>query len=70
MDEALLRDIERARQEGAIILLKWDGERSDHVCTVVITHKAMDFQFRKDTDDMFTTLREILREFWEAKGVI
>ena len=66
MDEAMMREIERSRQAGAVIILKWDGERSERIYTVILEHHAKQFMFRTDTDDMFSALQEALRQFWEA----
>lgn len=70
MDELLMSEIDRARQAGALFFLKWDGERSARVYTVFLEHRGIGFMFRADTDDMFTTARECLRQFWEAKSKI
>ena len=68
MDDTLLASIERARKAGAVVLLKWDGERSERVCTVLVTDPSIPFHFREDTDDIVYTLNEALRQFSEAHG--
>jgi len=63
MDEALLNEIEEVRQMGAVFILKWDGERSERVYTVILTCHEKQFSFRKDTDDMIATAKDALRQF-------
>ena len=68
MDKALLDEIEEARRRGAVFILKWDGERSERIYTVILTHHEKQFMFRADTDDMMTTAREALEQFWQTKA--
>jgi hypothetical protein len=48
---------------GALVLLKWDHERSSHVCTVAITRQDTDFVRRRDTDQIAATLFEALTDY-------
>jgi hypothetical protein len=66
--DALLQRIEAARALGALVLLKWDGERTNKVCTVVITHTGLDFVVRRDTDDLANSLSEVLDEFESCRS--
>ena len=66
MLDDLIPLIEQARQEGALVLLKWDGERSQRVCTVVITRKDTDYVWRADTDQIAQTLTQALAEYRAA----
>jgi hypothetical protein len=66
MDEALLNEIDGARQNGAVFILKWDGERSERVYTVILSHHEKQFSFRADTDDMTAAAREALQAFHQA----
>lgn len=51
------------RDEGAVILVKWDGGR-DHLCqTVVVTRSDTDYVWRKDCDDLGNTLREAITAY-------
>jgi hypothetical protein len=63
MSDELFASIERARKAGAIVLLKWDGERTERVCTVLVTDPSIPFHFREDTDDIIGSLNEGLRQF-------
>jgi hypothetical protein len=67
MNEQLLAAIEDARQAGAVILVKWDGGRTERVCTVMVTDPLIPFHFREDTDDVVSTLTEALRQFSEMQ---
>ena len=59
--DALLPEIERMRGEGAIVLLKWDGERTADVTTIVITRG--EYFFRTDSDDIERTLRKGIADY-------
>lgn len=61
--DALLPEIDAARRRGAMVILKWDGERSRNVSTVVITHQESDFVWRKDSDNVVTALHEAITAF-------
>jgi len=51
------------RAGGAVVVLKWDGERKDLPYTVVLTHHNANFVWRQDTDDMAAGLRRALQEY-------
>jgi len=57
--DALLPEIDAARQRGAMVILKWDGERNRNVSTVVITHQESDFIWR----NVVTALHEAIAAF-------
>jgi hypothetical protein len=61
--DALVPQIEEARDEGAIVLLKWDGERTVNQCTVVVTRQDTDYVWRKDCIDIAATLAEAMSEY-------
>lgn len=61
--DALLPRIKAARERGAIVLLKWDGERKALCSTVVLLYAPQDFSWRRDTDDIAAALAEALAEF-------
>lgn len=63
MIDALLPGIENVRAQGALVLLKWDGERTHRRCTVVITRQDTDFVWRRDTDDIGSVLLDALTEY-------
>jgi hypothetical protein len=48
--------IEQMQAEGAVVLIKWDGERLSDRCTVVVSHKASEFTWRADSDDIRQSL--------------
>jgi hypothetical protein len=61
--DALVPKIEEARSEGAIVLLKWDGERTHNSCTVVVTRQDTDYVWRRDCVDIAATLAEAMYEY-------
>jgi len=63
MLDQLLPQIEQIQAEGAVVLLKWDGERTHNRCTVVITRQSTDYVWRKDSENLVATLVEALAEY-------
>lgn len=63
MLDELLPQIEQLRVKGAVVVLKWDGERTNNRCTVVITRQDTDYVWRKDSDDLHKTLLDALLEY-------
>jgi hypothetical protein len=63
MIDELIPQIEEIRAQGAIVLLKWDGERTRNRCTVIVTRQDTDYVWRKDCDDIANTLMEALSEY-------
>ena len=71
LDELILQ-VEQLRAEGAVVILKWDGERSHAGCTVVLEaidrtsdakRKPKGFLVHECTSD----LRDILRNMKASK---
>jgi hypothetical protein len=63
MIDQFLSLIDEVRADGAVVLLKWDGERSANRCTVVITKGELDYVWRQDSDDMAESLRTALADY-------
>ena len=63
MIDSLIPQIEDLQAQGALVLLKWDGERTRARCTVVITRQDTDYVWRKDCDDVGSTLAEALADY-------
>lgn len=63
MMNELISQIEEARAQGAVVLLKWDGERTELPCTVVVFRKDTGYSWRKDCDDMAAALAEALSDY-------
>ena len=59
-------EFEKLRLAGAIVLLKWDGERVRHPYTVVVTRRDTDFAFRRDTDDLQRAIAEAVSAYGAA----
>lgn len=62
LDE-LLPLIKELEAEGAVVLFKWDGERTSRKCTVVLSHAAQNFTFRRDSDDLAASFREAVADY-------
>jgi len=67
MIDALLDEIELARKAGAVVVIKFDGERSVRTHTVIVTDTRTAFFFRRDTDQLSLSLQEALEAFWAAR---
>jgi hypothetical protein len=63
MLDELLPLIENLQSQGAVVLLKWDGERSVNRCTVLVSRPASDYTFRRDSDDISALLREAFADY-------
>ncbi len=63
MIDSMIPQIEDLQAQGAVVLLKWDGERTRTRCTVVVTRQETDYVWRKDCDDIASTLAEALAEY-------
>lgn len=68
MIDSLIPQIEELQAQGAMVLLKWDGERTQARCTVVVSRDDTDYVWRKDCDDIVSTLAEALREYKTKHG--
>ena len=66
MLDELIPQIEQLQAEGAIVLLKWDGQRRTNQTTVVVTRQDTDFVWRKDSDNLGLALQEALLEYRAA----
>lgn len=65
LDE-LLPELERLEKDGAVVLLKWDGERTHKKKSVVILNPGTDYQFRTDTDDLAAAIRKGIADYDDA----
>ena len=63
MIDHLLSTIERLQMDGAVIILKWDGQRSADRCTVLITKSEVGYAWRQDSDDIEQSLRVGLADY-------
>ena len=63
MIDSLIPQIEELQAQGAVVLLKWDGERVRNRCTVVVTRQDTDYVWRKDCDDIAVVLAEAILEY-------
>jgi hypothetical protein len=63
MIDQFISQIEQLQADGAVVLLKWDGERQANRITVIVTRRATDYIWRKDSDDLSLALREALHDY-------
>jgi hypothetical protein len=61
--DEFIPQIECLQSEGAVVLLKWDGERSHMKSTIVVTRRDTDYIWRKDCDDVSAALAEALSDY-------
>lgn len=69
MLDQFLSTIEEVQADGAVVLLKWDGQRTANRYTVVITKSEVDYTWRQDCDDMEQTLQAALIDYKAAQGL-
>lgn len=60
-----LPELEQLEEKGAVILLKWDGERDSDKRTIVILKPGTEYQFHQDTDDLAKALEEGISDFYK-----
>ncbi|MGZ3159614.1 MAG: hypothetical protein ACXU7H_11050 [Burkholderiaceae bacterium] len=58
-----LPSLNRLENDGAVIILKWDGARASDKKTVVISKPATDYIFRIDTDDLETAIKQGIEDY-------
>jgi hypothetical protein len=63
MIDSLIPQIEGLQAQGAVVLLKWDGTRTRARCTVIVTRQDSDYVWRKDCDDIASTLAAALADY-------
>lgn len=66
MLDEYVEEIEKMRDDGAFIIIKWDGERTKLRQTVTVTRVDTDYVWRKDCDDVASTLREAILDYKSA----
>ena len=64
MIEKWFNDLDEARRNGALVVLKFDGERKTGVYTFLISQPETDFVFRFDTDNLEKTIPKALFAYW------
>lgn len=66
MIDPLIPAVSQAQSEGAVVLLKWDGERDTGGCTVVILRSDTGYSYRQDGNDMVALLDKALADYQSA----
>ena len=63
MLDRIIFAIDAVEVDGAIVLLKWDGQRSNNRYTVAIIKSEADYVWRQDSDDMEQSLHAGLADY-------
>ena len=63
MIDNYLDDVEQIRAEGGLVVIKWDGQRTQLPCTVIVSRQDTDYVWRKDCDDIGSALREAISAY-------
>ena len=63
MIDEFVPEIVHIQSEGAVVLIRWDGERSSNRCSVVINRKDTDYTFRLDSDSFSAALIAGLEDY-------
>ena len=58
----LMSEVQRLEDDGYVVILKWDGERSTGKKTILISKPGTDVFVRRDSDDMCHSLESALEE--------
>ena len=58
----LLNQLDELESEGYCIFLKWDGEREETKKTLIISKPGTDLFIRRDSDDLWASLTDMLEE--------
>jgi hypothetical protein len=69
MLDQFLPMINEVQADGAVVLLKWDGQRSAKRFTVIITKSEVDYVWRQDSDDLAHSLQTALAEYKDAQRI-
>jgi hypothetical protein len=69
MLDRYISKIEKIQADGAVILLKWDGQRPNNRYTIVITKSEVDYAWRQDSDDLEQSLQAALADYEITQGV-
>lgn len=64
--EELLGEVQRLEDDGYVVILTWDGERSKGKKTLLISLPGTDLFIRRDSDDMWGSLESALTELREG----
>ncbi len=69
MLDRYISKIEAIQADGAVVLLKWDGQRSTNRFTVAILKSEVDYSWRQDSDNMEQSLQEALADYETTQGL-
>lgn len=58
----LLQEVQRLEDEGYLVYIKWDGERSTRKKTIIISKEENEVFIRRDADDLWESLDSAINE--------
>jgi hypothetical protein len=58
-----IEEIQKMRNDGAIVIIKWDGERTELRQTVIVNRPDTDYVWRKDCDNLASALHEAILDY-------
>lgn len=64
----LLARVQELEDEGYVVVLKWDGEREKGKKTLFVSKPPAGPMVRRNGDDMWQLLEDLLKEFEEKKN--
>lgn len=58
----LLQEVQHLEDEGYLVLIKFDGERSTRKKTIIISKEENEVFIRRDSDDLWESLASAIQE--------
>lgn len=68
MINAILPAIERMHQQGAVVVIKWDGERASRKLTLLVSRSATGYTYRDDGDSLAQMWGGALNDYMASEG--
>ena len=62
--------LEILEKDGAVVILKWDGERSRNKKTIVVSKPGTDYHFRADTDELESAIESAVLDYHNSFNVV
>jgi hypothetical protein len=69
MIDTYTANVEKMQNEGATVLIKWDGLRTLLRQTVIVTRADTDYVWHKDCNDIGSALQEAIEGYRKAHPI-